>query len=177
MKTETKIQLVEDWRTEAGVGATDTLTFDHLDAMWNFAERNQNVYSGIREYCHDFDDSYLARITKRAKMRALLEVRIAPVKHTGKLPGAGDTTDVAVPQYIGTGNRRDGSQMVPIMDEEGEVTDEGATLMIAQALQQMEGHRNRYHLFMPPTTLKKLDAYMTNLRLEVGKRAVQAKAA
>ena len=177
MKTQTKLELVRDWRAENGIEPDEVLTDEHLDGMWEFAQRNQNAYPGVREYCLDFNEGYLAQLSRRAKMRALLEVKIAPVKAAGPIPGAGETTTVAVPQYIGTGTRRTGSQMVPMFDADGSVTEQGARMMLEQALKQMEGHRTRYADFLSPAAAKTLDVYMRALKRDADKASVRAVAA
>ena len=177
MKTQTKLQLVTDWRTERDIAQDEILTDDHLDDMWSFAQGNQNVYPGVREYCLDFNESSLAKLTRRAKMRSLLEIKIAPVQDAGSIPGAGATKTIAVPQYIGVGTRRSGSQMVPMFDADGTVTADGARMMIEQALKQMEGHKTRYSDFLPAATMKKLEAYVQALAREADKLAVRSAAA
>ena len=177
MKHETKLQFVEDWRTNYGVAATATLTEAELDSMWKFAERKQNNYEGLAKYCARFDDTFLAKITKRARMRALLEVRVPAIKDMGRLPSADRVREVTLPQYIGTGTRGQGSRMIPMTDGAGGVTDEGQSLMLAQALLQMRGHKARYEIYMSPATAKTMDRYIARLLKESDSAAVNAHAA
>ena len=177
MKEKTKLQFIEDWRTNQGLTADATLTDTELDSMWEFAERNQNTYEGLPKYCARFDDSFLATISKRARMRALLEVRVPAVKDMGRLPSADRVLEVKLPQYIGTGTRGKGSQMIPMTDGAGGVTDEGQSLMLAQAFLQMRGHKSRYEIYMSPATAKAMDRYIAQLLKDSNSAAVNTNVA
>ena len=171
MKKTEKLRFVAEWREEQGIAADDTIDSDALDAMWNHAKRRQNHYEGLAEYCGHFDDSFLARITKRAKMRSLLELEVPAVVDAGSVPAK--SQQIAVPAYIGTGTRRTGSVMIPMVDDDGVLTEEGTALMLEQALKQMKGHAGRYREFMDEKTTGYLDRYIGALTKAANSAAVR----
>ena len=178
MKNEIKIQFVDDWRKERFIDRAETLTDEHLDDMWSFAKTNQNAYPGISEFCGRFDEGYLARITKRAKMRALLEVKVPAPRRVDPVPSAEENRKtLALPRYIGTGARGRGSQLVPMLDDNGEITQEGVSLMLSQALQQMSGHKSRYESVLDDDAKQALDDYIRKLKAVRDKSVVRAAAA
>ncbi len=162
MKIDEKRRFVEDWKATSGA-MNRILGDSDLDAMWDFARRKSGLYEGLTKYCLNFDTSALARVTMRAKMRALLEVPAAAPKRLEKLPSAKMVATIRVPQYIGTGSRSTGSVMVPLTDGNGAVTESGSSLMLAQALQQIRGHESRFSAFLPANALKALQSYVRKL--------------
>ena len=177
MKLETKLQFRKDWQKHAKIKHDDTLGTDHLDDMWHFAERGQNRYEGLAAYCCRFDESALARVARRAKMRALIEIEVPAPKYMGKVPSAAAAKVVKVPAYVGTGTRRTGAVLVPMMDKNGEVTDEGARLMLEQGLRQMKGWQNRFEAYLPEADRKRMRAFVNGLERAADKAAVRAVAA
>lgn len=176
MKTKTKLEFREAWQRQAKIKPDDVLGNDHLDSMWTFAERKQNQYEGLAAYCGHFDESFLAQVTRRAKMRAILEIPVPAPRDMGKLPSASAVAAPKVPAYAGVGTRRTGSNLVPLTDAKGAVTDEGVMLMLGQAQQQMKGHQSRFEAFLPPAAAKALRAYVRALERETAKVAVRAAA-